>query len=426
MFSTMNDSDHGQLSRRQLLDYLLQGAKPRERWQVGMELEKMGRQVGDGRPIPFEGEGASVLKALEFFLEHRGGDPVYEADNLIGVDAPWGAISLEPGGQVEWSSRPQDTLAKLRLELESHLATMAEAGARLGIDWLDVAVDPVNPVEAMPWMPKARYRIMRPFLGARGRLAHRMMTQSASIQCAFDFQGAEDWARKFKAAALMTPLAVALFANSSRIDGDDSGHRSYREIIWRETDPARCGLPEIVFQPGFSLESWLEWILRAPTIFRHRSRGMVPTGGIPFIDLLGLKGCDAVRLEDWESHLSTIFTEVRSYHYIEVRSADLMPDGLAMAVPVFWTGVLYHEDALEGALQLGRPLDDHAAWLEAMESAARLGTGGEAGGRPLREMAREALALSRSGLLNGAACAGDGKEFETVLDELAIYRRLQE
>jgi glutamate--cysteine ligase len=425
MFSTMNSHEPGQLSRRQLLDYLLQGAKPRECWQVGMELEKMGRAAEDGQPIPFGGEGPSVHKTLEFFLQHRGGDPVYEADNLIGIDAPWGAISLEPGGQVEWSSRPQSTLAGLRREMEGHLAAMAEAGARLGIDWLDVAVDPVHPVEAMPWMPKARYSIMKPFLGARGRLAHRMMTQSASIQCAFDFEGAEDWARKFKAAALMTPLAVALFANSPRIDGADSGHRSYREVIWKETDPARCGLPEIVFQPGFSLESWFEWVLSAPTIFRHRSRGRVPTGGTPFIDLLELTSCDAVKLEDWESHLSTIFTEVRAYHYIEVRSADLLPDDIALAVPVFWTGILYQEDALEGALQLGEPLDDHAGWLEAMASAARLGVDGEAGGRPLGEMVREALSLSRNGLLNGAACAGDGTEFATVLDELASYRRLR-
>jgi glutamate--cysteine ligase len=425
MFSVMKDLEPGQLSRRQLLDYLLRGAKPREAWQVGMELEKMGRTADGGLPIPFDGEGPSVLKVLEFFLLHRGGDPVYEADNLIGVDAPWGAISLEPGGQVEWSSRPQATLADLQRELESHLETMAEAGTELGIEWLDVGVDPTHPVATMHWMPKARYSIMRPFLGARGRMAHRMMTQSASIQCAYDFSGAADWARKFKAAALMTPVAVALFTNSSRIDGAESGHRSYREVIWRETDPERCGLPDVVFQPDFSLESWLDWVLRAPTMFRHRSRGRVPTGGIPFIELLELTGCDAVKPEDWESHLSTIFTEVRSYHYLEVRSADLQPDDRAMAVPVFWTGILYQEDALEAALKLGEPLDDHAVWLEAMESAARLGVEGEASGRAMQEMAREALSISRRGLLNGAACAGDGRRLAPILDELAKYRRLQ-
>jgi glutamate--cysteine ligase len=414
----------GQITRRQLLDYLLQGAKPRDRWQVGMELEKLGRESDGGLPVPFESEGPSIRQLLEYFLVERGGDPVYEANNLVGVDAPWGAISLEPGGQVEWSSRPQSTLDDLRRELESHLALMKQAGADLGIDWLDVGVDPVHPVSAMQWMPKARYGIMRPFMGARGRLAHRMMTQSASIQCAFDFADFEDWSRKFKAAALATPLAVALFANSSVIDGEESGHRSYREVIWRDTDPERCGLPAIVFEPGFSLESWLDWVLQVPTIFRHRARGMVPAGGIPFIELMQRSGCDAVRIEEWETHLSSIFTEVRAYHYIEVRSADLQPDERAMAVPTFWTGLLYHEDSLSEIMELGAGFDDHALWSKAMASASELGLEGMAGGQSIHDLAHKALRAARHALLNGAACAGDGENGAATLDDLALHHNL--
>jgi glutamate--cysteine ligase len=406
------------------MDYLLQGAKPRSSWQVGMELEKLGRESDGGLAVRFDGDGPSIRKVLEYFLAQRGGDPVYEADNLIGLDAPWGSISLEPGGQVEWSSRPQPSLDDLRRELESHLAVMKQAGIELGIDWLDVGVDPVHPVSAMPWMPKARYGIMRPFMGARGRLAHRMMTQSASIQCAFDFADPEDWRRKFKVAALATPIAVALFANSSIIDGDDSGHRSYREVIWSETDPERCGLPAVVFDDGFCLELWLDWVLRVPTIFRHRARGMVPAGGVPFIDLLQRTGCDAVKTEEWETHLSSIFTEVRAYHYIEVRSADLQPDNRAMAVPTFWTGILYHEDSLDELLALGAVYDDHALWQEALASAARLGLEGFAGEQSLHDLAHRALRAARRALLNGAACAGDGSSAAIVLDDLAAHHNL--
>jgi glutamate--cysteine ligase len=420
----MNAFEPRHLTRRQLLDYLLEGATPRDRWQVGMELEKLGRESDGGMAVPFDGEGPSIRQVLEYFLVQRGGDPVYEADNLIGVDAPWGAISLEPGGQVEWSSRPQASLDELRHELNNHLALMKEAGAELGIDWLDVGVDPVHPVSAMHWMPKARYGIMRPFMGVRGRLAHRMMTQSASIQCAFDFEDPEDWARKFKAAAIATPIAVALFANSSRIDGRDSGYRSYREVIWRETDPERCGLPPIVFEADFSIERWLDWVMRVPTIFRQRSRGMVPAGGIPFIDLMQRTGCDAVKIEEWETHLSSIFTEVRAYHYIEVRSADLQPDERAMAVPTFWTGILYHQDSLEEIMELGSEFDAYQTWLEAMDSASKLGLDGYAGGQSIHDLAHRTLRAARRALLGGAACAGDGQVSATVLDDLAVHHNL--
>jgi len=420
----MTATDAVKHCRERLLGFFLEAAKPRKDWLVGMELEKLGR-TREGLPIPFSGQRASVLEALQHILARRGGQPVCEAEHLIGIDAPWGSISLEPGGQVEWSSRPNATLDGLRRDLEDHLDVMRRAGGELGIRWLDVAVDPERSVAEMPWMPKARYKIMRPYLGERGRLAHRMMTQSASIQVAFDYSDPEDWRRKFKAAALLTPVAVALFANSSRVDGAESGYRSYRQVIWRETDPQRCGLPDLVFDPGFDLEAWLDYALDVPTIFRHRARGLVPTGGKPFRELLQLTGCDAMRPEDWETHLSAIFTEVRSYGYIEVRSADLQPDELCFSVPVFWTGLLYHDGVLEQALQLAAGLDDRAAWAEAMESAARLGLEGRAAGRPLAEMAGEALALSRRGLLDGAACAGDGAAPARALDGLAARHGLE-
>jgi glutamate--cysteine ligase len=275
----------------------------------------------------------------------------------------------------------------------------------------------------MPWMPKARYAIMRPYLGARGRLAHRMMTQTASIQVAFDYSDPHDWTRKFKAAALVTPLAVALFANSRRVDGRASGHASYRQAIWRETDPERCGLPPIVFEAGFGPEAWLDWVLDVPTMFVHRARGFVPVGGVPFRKLLERAGCTAVKLEDWETHISTVFTEVRSYNYIEVRSADLQTDELTFSVPSFWTGILYHDDSLAAALELGGSIRTHAAWQEAMAVAARDGLSGRLGRRGVAELSAEALSIALRGLRSGAACAGDGSAIR-ALERLAERRGL--
>ena len=71
------------------------------------------------------------------------------------------------------------------------------------------------------------------------------------------------------------------------------------------------------------------------------------------------------------SHPSSIFTEVRSYTYLEVRSADMQPEELVMAVPSFWTGLLYDDAALDDALELGRPFDSPAAWRRAMDAAWR-------------------------------------------------------
>lgn len=417
----MTRLDRGTLSRASLYDYFRNGAKPRDRWRIGLEVEKLGIDPRTGR-APTYGEGAPDLRSvIEEYQRTRGGDPVFEGEHLVGLDGDWGAISLEPGGQFEWSARPMEDLDRLEEVLQAHLEAMVVCSRRLGLRWLDVALHPDLPLDAMPWMPKARYAIMRRLMAERGRLAHRMMTQTASVQCAFDYAGPEDWARKFRASALMTPLAVALFANSRRLDGTDTGYRSYRQAIWRETDPDRCDLPAVVFEPGFGLERWTDWVCDVPTLFLNRDGGLRPTGGIPFRALLSRSGCEAVSMEDWELHLSTIFTEVRSYTYIETRCADLQPDPLILAVPSFWTGILYDEGALDRAIGIGSRWDDAAAWRRAMEAAARDGLDGTIDGRPLREAAADAMTNAARALRSGATGAGSHRDPARALEALARH-----
>jgi glutamate--cysteine ligase len=320
---------------------------------------------------------------------------------------------------VEWSSRPYGGLDDLERQFRGHVDALDRAGNAAGVNWLEVAVDPVHQVRDMPWMPKARYGIMKPYMGARGRLSHRMMTQTASIQCAFDFRDEKDWTRKFRAAALTAPVSVALFANSSQVDGTDSGYRSYRQAIWKETDPERTGLPAVVFEPGFCLEKWIDFICNVPSIFHRRGRGLVPAGGIPFRSMMERTSCEAPRMEDWELHLSSVFTDVRSYAYIEVRSADLLPDDSAFAVPSFWTGLLYNENNLSSALEIGACVDDHAAWRQAMDSAAEKGLDGEIGGKSIRKQAVRLLKMIGSAYRQGTVrCGGD-----TALAALAALER---
>jgi glutamate--cysteine ligase len=395
------------LTRDAMIEYFVGAFKPRADWRVGIEAEKIPRRAATGSPVPYDGHGPTIRGVLEGLLETLGGNPVYEGEHLIGLDGAWGTVSLEPGGQIEWSSRPAATLDALERELHAYLEALAAAGSAHGVRFLDVGLDPQHPVGAMHWMPKARYKIMRPYMGARGRLAHRMMTQTASIQCAFDFASADDWSRKFRAAVLLAPVAVGLFANSSTVDGRPSGYRSFRQAIWRETEPARCGVPAVVFEPGFGIEAWVDWVCDVPSMFHHRGRGLAPSGGVPFRELLGRTGRDALRPEDWELHLSSIFTEVRSYSYIEVRCADLQPDEGIMAVPAFWTGVLYGDSGPEPAIELGASWSTHEGWVQAMDEAARFGVDGTAGGRALRDLARQALRLSAAGLGRGAPWAGD-------------------
>ena len=96
--------------RRQLVEYLEAGCKPKTDWRIGTEHEKFGYTHDDLRPLPYEGE-RSVRALLEGLAARFG----WRADARAGppdrAAASGGAsVTLEPGGQFELSGAPVKTL----------------------------------------------------------------------------------------------------------------------------------------------------------------------------------------------------------------------------------------------------------------------------------------------------------------------------
>ena len=88
---------------------------------------------------------------------------------------------------------------------------------------------------------------------------------------------------------------MALSANSPVVDGRESGWKSYRVEVWKEVDPARCGLLAFAFEPGFEEDAYrryAEWALDVPMIFLRRDGRYLDTGGLTFRRFLaeGLDG----------------------------------------------------------------------------------------------------------------------------------------
>lgn len=56
-------------------------------------------------------------------------------------------------------------------------------------------------------------------------------------------------------------------------------------------------------------------------------------------------------LKDWETHLTTIFPEVRLKRYMEMRGADGGPWDSICALPALWVGLLYTRWVLSWPVQ---------------------------------------------------------------------------
>ena len=407
----------GTLSIDELVAYFSQGETPRDDWVIGTEHEKIGIYTDDHTRVPYEGErGIGVL--LERIASEDDWERVYEGENVIALKKDGASITLEPGGQMELSGAPLATIRETCSEFTSHMELTKRVSADLGIAWLSLGADPFHTIPEIPHMPKARYDIMRSYLPTRGRLSQHMMHATATVQANYDYSDEADMAAKMRTAMGCTPIVSALFANSSIIEGRDSGFASQRIEVWRHMDPDRCGILPFVFESDFGYRDYAEWAVDVPMFFLVRDHHYIAAKGVTFREftLHGI-GEHRATMEDWDLHLTTVFPEVRLKRFIEVRGADCGPKELICALPALWKGLLYDSAAGEAAFALARDwtLEERD---QALVSAARQGLAGQAGGRPMLELAGELVDIATAGLARIAQAGGLGPDERDFLDPL--------
>jgi glutamate--cysteine ligase len=396
----------------ELVQWFRDRERARDEWKVGLEHEKVLLRAGTLEPVPYEGEHgvAAVLRAFCRF----GYEPFEEEGRIIASQNKGLTVSIEPGGQIELSGRPFADVHVVAAELDRHLGKCREIARDVDVEFLAVGYRPWGTPATSPWMPKNRYRVMRPFLSARGRLAPDMMAMTASAQASFDFSGERDMAEKLRVALAIQPAVVALYANSPVVDGREVGWKSYRTAVWEETDPARCGLPAFPFEAGFDDDAYrryAEWALDVPMVFLRRGERYVDTGGRTFRDLLeGRFPGERPTLSDWEDHLTTLFPEVRVKGVVEVRGADACDAAMTKALLAFWKGILYDREARAWAWDAVKrfTVDERRAFMRA---AGREGLAGVApDGRSVAEIARTVLDASSGGLCRQNCCGERGQD----------------
>ncbi len=385
----------------QLVEYLAAGCKPRARWRIGTEHEKFGFLTDTHAPLPYDGP-RSIRALFEGLSARFGWTPVREGAAIIGLARNGANISLEPGGQFELSGAPLADLHATRAELENHLAEVAELAGPMGVGFMGLGAAPVWRHDEMPMMPKGRYRLMTDYMGRVGTHGTQMMYRTCTVQVNLDFDSEADMVLKMRVALALQPVATALFASSPFFEGRPNGHRSWRSRIWRSLDDARTGMLPFAFEPGFGFERYVDWVLDVPMYFVYREGRYINALGQSFRDFLkgrlpALPG-EVPTLSDWADHLTTVFPEARLKRYIEMRGADAGPLGNLVALPAFWTGLIYDADALGAAWEIARGWD--AATREGLRVAAsEAGLAGSAGGVSLRDAAARVLELSRAGLV---------------------------
>ncbi len=403
--------------RQELIDYFLNSCSSPGEMKIGAEFEKFGVFYPSGKAIPYSGR-RGVANVLSHLSQRFGWKPVKEDDKLIALSKGNSWITLEPGGQIELSSSVLNNIHQIKEEWEGFIGEIKSFSELSNIKWLGLGVQPVSRLEDIEWVQKHRYKIMAPYMAKHGELSHHMMKSTASIQVSVDYSDEDDFTRKMRTALCLAPIITAIFANSPISEGKINGFLSERAHIWNYTDSARSGLIGERFFSNPEFSSYVDYALEVPMFFIIRDEQWIEVKKRTFSEYFK-KGYQGYRAswDDWELHLSTIFTEVRVKSYIELRCADCQRAQLTPAVIAAWKGILYNQEAIRAVWSLIKGL----SWVELHNlyfTVPREGLKAKLKGVRLLDIAKELLKISYSGLKEQRQFNQDGEDESVHLEPI--------
>ncbi|MFD9286811.1 ergothioneine biosynthesis glutamate--cysteine ligase EgtA [Streptomyces sp. NPDC060030] len=281
-----------------------------------------------------------------------------EAVRATPLDA---ALTFEPGGQLELSSRPKDSLMACVDATAADLASVRDTLARSGLTLAGIGVDPWNTPRRL--LREPRYDAMEAALDRSGPAGRAMMCSSASVQVCLD-AGEEEpgplgYGRRWQLGHLLGAVLVAAFANSPFRQGRRTGWQSTRQALWADLDPARTLAPQGRLAPR---DAWAAHVLATPVMCVRNADGPwdVPEA-LTFRDWIRGGGPRPPVRADLDYHLTTLFPPIRPRGHLELRMIDAQSGTDGWLVPLAVTTALFDDpEAAETVYRTVKPLAETA------------------------------------------------------------------
>jgi len=281
-----------------------------------------------------------------------------------------GIYTLEPGGQLEWSSPPYKNLNDLSNAFNKHRTLLELIAAEHGLRILDLGVEPNYVPDDIDLINQLKYQLMDKNMERKGTLGKWMMRNTASIQVNYDITSAQDLEEMVFVADCLQPVCAYLFANSPFQNGKPVGKENIRNVIWENTDESRCRnlIDHGIDSPQGLIDKYIGYIMTVPGIFQLDENGEIEDTDQTLGERLNeIDNLDQLRVDDMQAALHQIFTNVRLKNLVEVRGADRPPLDYEIAPVAFWTGLLTEKSVRDEVLSvvIKWPLNDRHEWNKA-------------------------------------------------------------
>lgn len=338
------------LNRSEILKLYTKGFVNPCDYKIGLELERIPINNTNFETVDYWGNNG-ICSILTKFAKKNNWNYIVDQKNIIGLAKEHDTITLEPGSQIEISTKPEHTIFQLKEKIETIDSELFSIMNQHNVQLLSYGISPYTTCKNINLIPKRRYKIMAKYLW--GILSDVMMRESAGIQCCIDFKSEEDAMRKYKLANKLSPFITAMFANSPIRGGVDTGYKSFRALAWLNTDYERCGFAGKISEE-FSFDDYIDCIMKTPMIFIQRDGQPIEiNGNITFEEFIkdGYNGTFPT-INDYELQANLCFPEVRLRNFIEIRNQDCVGGDLKYAIAAIYKGIFYDNNAMHECEEL--------------------------------------------------------------------------
>ncbi len=377
---------------QRLVSFFKDGEKSDNEFKIGLEMEHLILEQNTLKAVSYLSD-PGIETVLRELMQGEW-KPLYEDEYLLGLQGNNGHISVEPGGQIEFSVFPAETITDIK---EAYLGFIKEIKPILnknGMVLMAVGYQPVSSIKDIPLLPKKRYDYMYDYFRNRGKLAHHMMKGTASLQVNMDYSSEHDYLKKIRVANYLAPLIYTYFDNSPFFEGIECSEGSMRFLVWDNCDRDRCGLIKSVFTDSFGYKAYAEYILNSPAIITKGRNSISYTGRKTIREIFDPESFDNEQLKHL---LSMFFPDIRMKGYLEIRMGDSLPYPYSLGYVALWKGLLYNQENLSLLHEETRELTlkDN---LQQREELKQQGLKGNFYGKSIKSKMIELLGIANKGL----------------------------
>lgn len=410
------------LIEKHLYDYF-EGAE-NDNALIGIEGEKIGVRR-NGRTASYNGKNGylavlgRLYEELGWEITKQNGKSIMELSRCRTI------LALESDGRIELTGSPHHSIHDLAREFYIHQNEIAEISKIFGLSWLGIGYQPISRNKDIALIPKERTRLSTEYMQNKGNSSVAWAKKTASIQVNIDYASQEDFAKKSRVMTKISPVITAMYANSPFSLGKFTGYMSFRNHIALKSDPERFIIPQSLYESEMNYQDWIEFCMDLPMMFLKRGeewyqphmtfRQFVSEGYLDF----------RANIEDWETHLTTIYLPARMKKVIEFRNCDSVPPSLVPSVAALMKGLMYSDDALDSLDTMTKNWSYHE-FCDLQHDASKLGLQATIHGKKLSDLAREILALATESLRQERIVDFDGHDESVFLESIKQYVLLYE